>query len=315
LLFFAAVLAYVRARERGARAPWAGAAVLGAAAMLAKPSAVVLPIVVAAYEHWLRPDPRPRLALPLLPISIAAAIPTALAHVGTAISAETLSLSTLLGTVYPTMTVIFWRYVALLVWPADLNAFHDAALYGWLDGPVVAASAAWIATFALVFTRGSREVRFWFAWFWICFLPTSNVLPLPTYYADRYLYAPAVGAFALAGLGVRRAHDALAALGRTRAAAAVLAGVAFVAATAGAAAWRRADVWRDDVALWEDTVRRSPNLHKPRVNLAFAYFVRGRFDEAEQQYEAALRIAPDPEVARDLEKTRAMRALTQTRAR
>jgi hypothetical protein len=313
LLFFAAVLAYVRARERGSRPPWALAAVLGAAAMLAKPAAVVLPLVIAAYERWQRPDPRVRLALPLLPISVAASVPTLWAHLARSIPAESLAPATLLGTVYPTTMVIWWKYVRLLVWPTELSAFYETALHGWLDAPVVLAVAAWMAVLALVLTRGSREVRFWFAWFWICLLPVSNLLPLNTYYADRYLYAPAVGAFVLVGLAVRRAREALLARGYARAAAVPVAIAALLSVAAGIAASRRAEVWRDEVALWEDTVRRSPRLYTPRLNLGFAYDVRGRYDEAERQYLEAARILPTPAAVQNLLMVRAKRAMAADR--
>lgn len=315
LLFFAAVLTYARARERGAARPWIGAAVLGAAAMLAKPTAIVLPLVVAAYEHWLRPDGRLRHALPLVPLAVAAAVPTFVAHVARSIPAEALGPATLLGAVYPTTTVILWRYVGLLAWPADLNAFHDATLHGWLDAPVLAAVVAWAAVLFLVLAHGSREVRFWFAWTWICLLPVSNLVPINTFYADRFLYTPAVGAFVLVGMGIRRGRDALLARGWARASAAPVALAVALACAAGVVAARRTEVWRDEVALWEDTVRRSPRLYKPRLNLGFAYDVRGRFDEAERQYLEALRIQPTPEAVQNLELVRMKRAFAEERAR
>lgn len=314
LLFFGAVLAWVRARERGARVPWAWPAVLGAAAMLAKPTAVVLPLAIAAYERWLRPDPRVRLALPLVPVAAAAAVPTVWAHLAGSIPAESLAPATLAGTVWPTAVVVWWKYVRLLAWPSELSAFYDTALHGWLDPAVVAAVAAWAALAALVFTRGSREVRFWFAWFWICLLPTSNLLPLNTYYNDCYLYAPGVAAFVLAGLAVRRAREALRARGHPRAAAVPVALAAAVAVAAGVAASRRAEVWRDEVALWEDAVRRSPRLYTPRLNLGFAYDVRGRWDDAERQYLEAARILPTPEAVQNLVMVRTKRAMAAGRA-
>jgi hypothetical protein len=307
LLFFAAILAYVRARDRGARFPWAGSAVFGIAAILAKPTAVVLPVVIVAYEHWQRPGGRVRLALPLVPISIAGCIPTLVAHLNRAIPAESLSPATLFGLVYPSMTVVCWKYLWLLVWPPALGAFHDTTLHGWLELPVLVASGAWIAVFALVLTRGSREVRFWFSWIWICFLPTSNILPLPTYYADRYVYTPAIGVFVLLGIAARRARDGLRAGGRPWLARAPVAILAVLVLIAAVAASSRADVWRDEVALWEDTVQRSPRMYLPRLNLGAAYQLRGRYDEAEQQYLEAIRIAPTDDVLRNLRVVRLLR--------
>ncbi|HKI61018.1 MAG TPA: tetratricopeptide repeat protein [Mariprofundaceae bacterium] len=61
----------------------------------------------------------------------------------------------------------------------------------------------------------------------------------------------------------------------------------------------RNTVYRSEVALWEDTVLKSP--HKARVhnNLGVAYLLAGRTDEAKAEFATALSIEPGYEKARD----------------
>jgi len=58
-------------------------------------------------------------------------------------------------------------------------------------------------------------------------------------------------------------------------------------------------VYRSEIALWQDTVRKSP--HKARVfnNLGYALFLAGRYGEAGQAYGEALALKPDFVLARN----------------
>lgn len=54
--------------------------------------------------------------------------------------------------------------------------------------------------------------------------------------------------------------------------------------------WLRNDDYRNETALWQATVRASPNKARPQNNLGYAYFLSGHATEAEQAYRAALSI-------------------------
>ena len=55
----------------------------------------------------------------------------------------------------------------------------------------------------------------------------------------------------------------------------------------------RNQVYRSEVALWEDTVRSSPNKARAHNNLGYAYFLAGKLSQAEQAYLTALKLKPD----------------------
>jgi Flp pilus assembly protein TadD len=55
----------------------------------------------------------------------------------------------------------------------------------------------------------------------------------------------------------------------------------------------RNEIYRSEVALWEDTVRNSPHKARPYNNLGYAYFLAGDRMQAEQAYLTAIRLNPD----------------------
>jgi tetratricopeptide (TPR) repeat protein len=57
-------------------------------------------------------------------------------------------------------------------------------------------------------------------------------------------------------------------------------------------AYSRNRVWTDDVDLWMDVVKKSPNKARPYVNLGYAYLNAGAYDQALEWSERALQIDP-----------------------
>lgn len=308
--FLGAFGTYMRFRESGRRLIYAAALVLFACAALAKITALVLPLVLVVYELLLKPTSRRRVlpALAFVVIAVPAAAPTLLGYrtgAGFLMPGE-LTPEVVFGIVYPTSLTIYWKYMAMIAWPFDLSAWYGTELYrSFLSGPVVAALLAWLAVSVLVFTRGTAQVRFWYLWFWICFLPTSNIVPLNTYYQDRYMYVPAIGLFVMLALLVEHLGAALE--GRRLMARRILSPAVLIGAVLylAPATYLRMDVWRDDLSLWEDAAAKYPGEFKPTMNLAVTYHRLGRLEAAERTYVAAARVWPNQMV---LENLRALRA-------
>jgi Flp pilus assembly protein TadD len=57
-------------------------------------------------------------------------------------------------------------------------------------------------------------------------------------------------------------------------------------------------VYRSEVALWEDSARKSPGKARAWNNLGYAYEQTGRFRDAETAYLMALRLDPGYALAR-----------------
>ncbi len=107
-------------------------------------------------------------------------------------------------------------------------------------------------------------------------------------FSERYVYLPSVGLAWLFGLLVSRLAEILPGWPRKAAAAVALAGLAAL----GVASWARAEVYRSDLTLFRAAVHTAPDSEIARNNLGMALYNRGHLDEAEREYQHALRLDP-----------------------
>lgn len=306
---FLSVLSYLAFRDKGRFGLYLLCVFFFMLALLSKPLTVTLPLIALAYEAFIKKEFKawPYL-VPLFAVSLVFAVIAFKAHSGAnTIEEGSLSAGVLFGAVYPTMLPVYWKYIGMIVWPSGLSGFYDTPVYGSFLAPVVAVSLlGWAVAFALVFWKGTAQVRFWFLWFWIWLLPVSNIIPIPVYYADRYMYLPAIGAFVLFSLLLSKAAAAFPPAKKASVGFALVIAVFFASA-----AFSRLDVWKDEISFWEDTVKKSPAQDKARLNLGYAYEMSGRFEEAEQAYIEAIKIYPSFEAGSNLEMVRAKKAAAQ----
>jgi len=150
------------------------------------------------------------------------------------------------------------------------------------------ASLAVIAAIAVGFVL--LRVQPWYAlallWFFLHLAPTNSLLPRVDAVNDRQLYLASIGPLALAGLAL-----ALAPRGRVMLA-------AFAVLVLAVATVARNQDYRTEVALWSDTVRKSPGKARAFNNLGFALQQAGRREEARAAYERALALDPEHVPAR-----------------
>ena len=156
--------------------------------------------------------------------------------------------------------------------------------------PFMPAVAGWAILAAIVAGFALLRVQPWYAlallWFFLHLAPTNSLLARADAVNDRQLYLASIGPLALAGF-------ALALMPRWRAAMVVL-----VAAVLGTVTVARNLDFRTEVALWSDTVRKSPGSARAWNNLGYAYQLEGRRDEARAAYERALALDPEDVKAR-----------------
>jgi len=299
LFTFCSIIFYADYREKGRTHLYALSLVFLVLALASKAFAVMLPAVFLCYEIFLRDRRRFIHLIPAFVIAGLFALASVHAHSEGSLAKEALSAEFLLGNVYPTMVPVFWKYIKLIILPSGLSGFYDTAAYdSFLDPVVVSAVLAWVAAFAAVMWKGSGLVRFFFLWFWIWLLPSSNILPLNVYYADRYMYLPAIGAFVLFGYALQKA---LSYVKLQKAALPILGTVALAFA---AVTFFRLDVWKNEVAFWEDTAKKTPTQERVFLNLGYAYEMRGRYDDAERAYMESINIYPTQKAMSNLNMIR-----------
>jgi len=257
------------AQGRGGRLAmfYAASVVCQVVAGLAKPSALMLPVMIGLYyaTYWRRsaqqagkqvsvPAALPRIAAMLVPftiLSIILFIITVKAH------AQVPSLPRIGGSFGPwalAASTVLWKYIQWWLIPQGYSALYALPFASVNTGSFQLLSflmAGGLVAAVIYYGRRRPAVGFWGGWFLLNFIPISGIVPFPTLMQDRYLYVMAPGAAALCGVG-------LAALVAHRPGLRWSAGVAaaLIVVFLSVATVERTGVWRDSLTLWKTTVAR-----------------------------------------------------------
>lgn len=319
-LYLLSVVCYAWWRLQGARhrvrGPAAYALVLLASvlAMKTKEIAFTLPLAIALLETILFEGGTKRRLLYVAPVLVTlAVIPLTMLDLGSAtsdplaqVAAATMERPNLSRWDYlVTQAPVVATYLRLLVAPFGQNLDYDFPLYGsFFAAPVLLSAAviASLAALALALLRRSavsssgrpldpavRLVAFGIAWFFLTLSVESSFVPIQDVINEHRIYLPSAGLFpAIATGGALLLHRFTP--GREHRL--LLAAGALLGCVLGALTFSRNAVWQDNVSLWSDVVRKSPNKARPHVNLGRALMERGQADAAIAHYEAALRADP-----------------------
>ncbi|MBV8729714.1 MAG: hypothetical protein JO336_07885 [Acidobacteriia bacterium] len=178
--------------------------------------------------------------------------------------------------VYPALFLLPAGQSADWNFPMSKTIFDHGALFG-LIALIALAALAWR------FRREYRLASFGFFAYLLLMAPTSSILPIRDAVAERRLYLSMLGLLLIV----------IDFLSRIRIERKILVpACAVILVTLAGATYARAAVWSSEVALWQDTVRKSPNDWRARFQLGSAWFDEGRCDLANQEFEYANKLRP-----------------------
>jgi tetratricopeptide (TPR) repeat protein len=273
---------YCRHREAGegaGRAAYVFTVVAYLLSLLAKPVAVMFPVVLFLYDRWFVHHQRSRAGLQtLVPFVLASGAITTVSlfsqqpvdsgWMGQGGGVVPYHGGSPLATFY-TMLPVFCRYLGMLFWPVDLSLLYFPVIHRVPDVQVLAAAflLSLLAWGGVKLFRMDRRFGFWVLVFWLGLAPVSQIVPLATLMNDRYLYFPLLGAAALFACGMAALRDRL---NRVRPNWWYLP-VVLPLVLAGSVSFLRVAVWRDPVVAWRDTVAHSPHAERAVEKLAEAY--------------------------------------------
>jgi protein O-mannosyl-transferase len=294
--FLAALHAYASYRfaessGRRARAYVASCLAYGAS-LLAKATSVILaPLLLLFDVCYVRPESRRHWMADKIPFvagAVAITFATLASQSGAIAEGREVFAMDGASTLY-TMVPVVAQYIGMLVWPADLSALYTPPIR---QGPDLAFEMSTVLLFAIglggyLLFRKNRRLFFWYATFFLGLVPVLHVVPLPTLMNDRYLYFPMLGA---AGFFAMVAEVPL--RGGVWSRRAVLMSACALLAALGIASRARAEVWRDDLSLWQDVVAKTPRSSLALIGLGVSLSDAGRRDEALPVYLKALAIDP-----------------------
>jgi Flp pilus assembly protein TadD len=260
------------------------------AALLAKESAVMLPValaILAVHRQGLR-----RGGVSILPYALLTA-----GYLGV----RALVLDQPLGwaVMQPPLTRVFtmasaaFDYARLLLVPYPLRPFYPAVWHDHLLEATVLGGIALVMALGLGARRARKDGVTLFL------LASPGILLAPVIWqvnrfpvgfehaalAERFLYAPAIPAALLAGLLLHRAKPA-----RRRY---LTAGALLVIAVFAVLSARANRLWKNDLVLFRAIARSTPEAVFPHVNLGYALRQRGDLEAAAGEFRQALSLMPE----------------------
>lgn len=291
-----AMLAMTDSRKRWQPYVWATG--WSVAAMLSKPSAVSIGLVLFVVDVWHKKS-KPRVALlRVIPLLIA----------GAALSLVVLvmhqSRDNVTGTFWdhPARTVLLMAYGIIFylwkfIYPNPLIPLYPYPEHvGWGE-PVFLGAVLMGVGLAILFIQ-TRHTKWWPL---IIGLYLAGVLPVlrivevgRMVVADRYAYFPSVALCIGVGAGWMWMGSRVASPSRMIRIRAIgglmLAGLAVLTVLQNR-------VWRNSETLWRYTIALNPESTTAHLNLGETFFQSGRYEEAEEQFRYTLQLDPHDDMA------------------
>jgi tetratricopeptide (TPR) repeat protein len=300
LFFFMAILCFLRFAAHKKPLWYALALLCGLAALLSKPSTVVLPLVLLLCVWWEQGRwQRADIAriVPFFGLAFGMSALTVIEQRGHILRA---SLPEWKLTVADRLVVAgkaVWFYAAKLLWPVDLTFVYPhwdletKSFLSWLPlaGVIAGGAVLWVwrrrpwarvGLFGLgCFVAGLLPVLGFFDVFYFLY----------SFVADHFQYLASVAFIALvAGVATRICEGG----GRVGRHIGTVTGAATLIVL-GALTWTQGSVYRNFETLWRDTLAKNPDCWMAHNNLGDVLHKAGDVQEAIGHYEQALRLKPD----------------------
>jgi hypothetical protein len=295
------VAAYGRYARRPDLKKYIVVVVAFAMALMSKPMAVTLPVVLLLLDYWPLEryedlafrDRWARLSLeklPLLGMSVASSAVTIVAQRSWGAMADTAVVP--LSLRLQNAIVSYVIYIGKLFWPANLAIFypHPEHSLPWF-GVIASAFILLVITLGVLYFRRSRYLLVGWCIFITMLIPAIGIIQVGRQaMADRYAYTPYIGLFMIIAWGLSDlAWDASSFSRFVPVVAAFFLVLAFAAATI-----HYLQYWQNGVKLFTQA---SVVAGRPdstiEEDLADALFFVGRYDEAFQHYGEACALRPN----------------------
>jgi tetratricopeptide (TPR) repeat protein len=300
VFFFLSLLCFLRFESDGKRGWYALAVGCGLAALLSKPSTVVLPVALLLCVWWQRGRwQRVDIlrTIPFFAMSLGMSLLTVAEQRMEVLTASSpdWNLSLAERSVLAGKVIAF--YATKLVWPTRLAFVYTRwelaarSVSSWM--PLIAV----IMVGALLGIRKrqawARAALFGFGFFGLALLPVLgffNVFYFQySFVADHFQYLASVGVIALAASAGMKLCQLP---GRISRDIGILVAAAVMIVFLGLC-WKQEHIYHDVVTLWQDTIAKNPQCWLAENNLANELIQKGEFNEAKLYWEQALRNKPD----------------------
>jgi tetratricopeptide (TPR) repeat protein len=193
-----------------------------------------------------------------------------------------------------TQSIVIWRYIRLLVWPAGQSIMHAAGRVTSPADPaalLAAAALLGLAVLAIRVRRRAPMVAFGVLWFLITLAPSSSVVSLAEVMAEHRVYLASAGIFiAIAGAAAWALETRRNATRGFPVGYAAIAGVFLTVLFA--LTMIRNHVWADPAALWAEATVHAEGMWEPHYALADTLRERGNCGAAVPEYRKVVELSP-----------------------
>jgi protein O-mannosyl-transferase len=263
-------------------------------AVFSSPFGIVLPVIFFLYDYCRDKSNNPFLVmkkrlihyLPYL-IFVLVAVPKLWVVLVIGSSREHYQ-GNALYTLWGMLKTIF-DYFRNLIFPVWLNTrYTDYVALTMMDYKIIISLAGLIILgcwIVLQMKKIRKNILFCSGWFIIFWLPASNIIPISTKMADRYIYIASVGVFLWI---VSIIFNHVNANKRN------IVNICIVFLLIGFAGLsiQRNMTWKNSFTLWEDSLKKNPYNVLALTNLGGAYFYKEMYKDAIRYYHRAAVLAP-----------------------
>ncbi len=180
------------------------------------------------------------------------------------------------------------KYIQLLFLPINQNVDYDFPISNrFFEIKTILSFGFLISLLALaiyLFKR-NRIISFGIFWFFITLSIESSFIPITDVIFEHRTYLPSFGFFLILSSGIfyflAQKHKKLA-----------IVILLTIVGINSILTYNRNKVWKNDITLWTDTVRKSPNKARPLGNLGVAYGSVEQWDKAIDCYSKSIKISP-----------------------
>ena len=259
-------------------------------AMFCKEHAFTLPLCMAMVEFFFLREQKPWSLKAYAPFALCLLITPVMVFLSLALYKETLQVGSpdhVAPAAYLfTQIPVTLQYLRLLILPTGQNVDHHVALVTsifslrLIPGLLVLSALVWAG---VKLFKNHRLLSFSIFWFFLALSVEAVSFILPDVMFEHRLYLPMFGFCLMVTTG-------LATVSRTSGFKMPL---ALMVLSFCGMTLKRNQVWQSEVALWRDSVAKSPEKCRPHLNLGMALYSENQWDEALKMLNKALEIKPD----------------------
>jgi tetratricopeptide (TPR) repeat protein len=307
MFYLLAMILYIKGRlssERRQILYYGGMGLSGLLSIFSKENAFILPIFIALYEvfffsrregRFLHRE-RLRMFLVLLGLGLVGLLLLWGKYIHVIEEGYRYRDFTMSERVLTQLRVVLY-YLSLLVYPhpSRLNLDYDFLVSKSLFDPI----STLLSLMAILFFIGVGIwkmkkwpiLSFFIFWYFGNLVIESSIMPLEMVYEHR-LYLPCIGPVFLFSLLLVRLWEKWIPFEQRNREAIFAGAVILIVFPFSWSTVERNSVWRSELQLWTDCVKKSPQKGRPHYNLGNSYYAGGQIDKAIGEFELSLKLDP-----------------------